>query len=312
MYTQTEYEADLAVERRLTEKFTKPEEIFQKVSINQNIRHEFVKVDLHKSYSSNKKNPDLVTEPSKKHSIYKGENIRLLKRSSLDLKKFRTTVKFEKKMNEDDDFSMPFLGLWPQFEFEFRKRFYNSFIPENFSIVMDILKETRQNKGNILADAEDPNMPVTFGLVNEVIYVIEYGCRRNRKRIMQVLSGILQGNVNQFFSSYSVYNCFKRLNADVRNYTMHENAFLDNKGYNEVCKMIFSVPFIGEWIGSTDKNLFSDYLNLLPSSAEEKYISELEIRIKKNRLGVGETTDLEIISIQEKELELLRMELEKM
>lgn len=87
---------------------------------------------------------------------------------------------------------------------------------------------------------------------------------------------------------------------------MHQNKFLDDKGYHESCMLIFNKSLVREWIRSGEKNMFTDYLKLLPESYEEKGIFELEKSIRKIKMAGG--TDNEVLSEMGKELELLKME----
>lgn len=229
-------------------------------------------------------------------------NFQYLKRSNFSRKKFKSTLKSEKSKGEEDDFAGLFIELWIQFEYEYRKRFYENFIPYELKTVLNILKETKLNKRNCLEAIALDKKDVTFGLVNEVIYAVEKGFGRGEKSITWRLSKIFNSQHLSFFKKYSINSSFARLNRDVRNVIMHENRVLGYGGYRDVCAMLFDRPGLNEWCNYERPGLFTDYLKMLPETDEEKDITALEGMIRKIKMGAGLGNDKGQIPFLEDEL----------
>ncbi|HOP00029.1 MAG TPA: hypothetical protein PLV06_06035 [Bacteroidales bacterium] len=307
MYTFDDYQKDLSITEALG---LKPDGPGNKVLCTES---EYLSNELPYATADYKVNigegPQTLGEIEDKKGTISGINLQYLKRSYFDRRKFKSTLKSEMSLDENDDFSGPFIGLWTQLEFEYRKRLYDAFIPESLVVIINILRGAGQLKDNCIENIAESNMPATFGLVNEVIYAIEKGFKTGEKRVGFLLTKIFEGSHLSFFREYSIHKSMERFNREIRNVVMHENRFLSQGSYREACLLLFRKPGIREWCNADGKCLFTDYLKILPESSEEKYISGLETMIKKVKLSpVSGPSEADIEKL-EKELQNKQREL---
>lgn len=239
--------------------------------------------------------PGMITvacEPDPVDSFeIKGINIPFLKRSYFDPRKLKTTLKTEKIYDKDDDYSILFMSLWTQLEYEYKERFYKSFIPDNKGVIFNILEETSQSKYNYFEDAVNHNNKPTFGLINVVLYAIEKAMKYGNKKVMSLLSEILGTSYGSFFKKFSLYKKLNPICNEVRNRSIHENQFISFDKYNAICMELFGHYRINDWCNSERANLFSEYLKILPKSFEENEIEGLEKTIHLAKLQGRELSE---------------------
>lgn len=304
MYTIDDYQVDLEILQSFKgSNIKKKEKKYITVEHNYSFKENFVKIDKGEYLAEQTVGFDTYKK-TKDYQRITASNFPLLKRSEFDLKKFKTSLKLEKSLDADDDYFAPFISLWTQLENEYKIRLYEPFVPDNISIILDVLDRSDQLANNCLEDVVRNNKPVTFGLINEVFFAIEIGFKNGEIEIERILARIfLNGGYDRFFSRYSIYKCFKKLNKVIRNAGLHENKFIPHQLYNEACKTIFMKPLINDWCNSVESCFFTDYLKLLPETTDEIRISCLEKKIQRSK-------EQESIDSGEAQLENLQRELE--
>jgi len=224
-----------------------------------------------------------VREPVDDKRIPKisGNNILLLRRSNFNSVKFRSNLKNELSLDDYDDFTAPFITFWTQLEEEYRKRLYDNFIPNNRDIVFEMLDKAGELRNSCIQDIVEGKKQITFGVVNTVIFAIEKGFRMHDREVLDILSEIFLNFRDDFFVNHSIHNNMKEINFRVRNRVLHKNEVLDKAKYSETCKKLLGQPTIMEWCKAEDKNLFTDYLEMLPGSEGENEIRNLELQVSK-------------------------------
>ena len=303
MYTLEDYERDLRISRSLGIK-TDIKDFREVVIFNTYNTYDLQYSNVLKDGRLTQYKPKGTGETEKDASKNKisAVNFQYLKRSKFNRNKFKSTLKSEKSKGKEDDFAGLFLELWTQFEYEYRKRLYENFIPNDLKSVLKVLKMTNQNKNSCLEEVVQNKSEVTFGLVNEVIYAIEKGFSIADKGIAWRLSKVFNSNHLSFFKKYNINHRFARLNSQIRNMIMHENMFLDYDGYKEVCNKLFNRHNLNEWCNYENPCFFTEYLKMLPESEEEKHIADLEVMIRKIKMGIGLHPENEQINNLEEEL----------
>lgn len=307
MYTIDQYQRDLDLSQSLESILRKKVDkdwIITETRYSNN--YQFIKVDNKVILNDSLPGALPIRNPKSATKIT-GKNFPLLRRSEFDLRKFKTNLKVEKQLDEDDDYLISFISLWGQLENEYRIRFYHPFIPENLDLLVDILDREDQLKDNCLEDVVRKRKPVTFGLISEVVMAIELGFKTGGNEINNILDTIfIDGSYGDFFTKYSISECLKELNRVIRNAGLHENRFISQQLYSNACNKLFRTASINEWCDSDLPCLFTDYLKLLPETTNEIRISSLKNMIAKvKESGSPENGNAQIEKL-EKDLETLR------
>lgn len=192
-------------------------------------------------------------------------NIQLLRRSYFNLSKFRSMLKIEASLeDDDDDFSAPIILLWTQLENEYKTRFFNNFIPENKSVIFKILEKYSKSSYDFFRESIDNNYKVTFGMVSVLLSAIEQGIKTRERETLNVLSKILNPSFVPFFNKWSLSVKLSNINNNTRNAVIHENESIDYDLYYEICNELFAQDTINYWCTSKTPGLFGEYLKILP------------------------------------------------
>lgn len=280
MYTIDEYQRDLELSQSFKSyKIPKTEKDWIITETCYSHKYQSIKFEKVEVLNDISPSPSSIRKSNLTPKIT-GKNFPLLRRSEFDLRKFKTNLKVEKQLDEDDDYLVSFISLWGQLEHEYKIRFYYPFIPENLDLLLDILDKEDQLKNNCIEDVVRKRKPVTFGLINEVVMAIELGFKIGESEINNILDTIfIDGSYGKFFTKYSISKCLKELNRVIRNAGLHENRFISQHVYSTACDKLFRTASINEWCDSDLPCLFTDYLKLLPETTNEIRISSLKNRI---------------------------------
>ena len=191
-------------------------------------------------------------------------NIQLLRRSYFNLDKFRSLLKIENILEEDDDYSGPLILIWTQLEHEYKNRFFMNFIPENKSVIFFILDKYSKSKYAFFKEAISNNYKVTFGMISVLLFAIEKGIKTGERETLLKLSNILAPAFTQFFNKWSLSVKLSDINKNIRNSVIHENELIDYDLYYNICNELFDQEKINHWCTSKSPGLFGEYLKILP------------------------------------------------
>jgi hypothetical protein len=307
MYTVDQYQRDLELSQSLESiirKKTDKDWIITETHYSYN--YQSIKFDSKEILNDSLSGPFPIKKPKSATKIA-GKNFPLLRRSEFDLRKFKTNLKVEKQLDEDDDYLISFVSLWAQLENEYKIRFYDPFIPGYLDLLLNVLDKADQLKNNCLESVVRNRKRVTFGLISEVVMAIEMGLKMDALEINQILESIFDGSrYENFFSKYSISKCLVELNNVIRNAGLHENRFISQQLYSSACNKLFRTSSINEWCDSDLPCLFTDYLRLLPETMNEIRISSLKNMIAKVKGNDSQENGNAQIEKLEKDLETLQ------
>lgn len=175
-------------------------------------------------------------------------NIQLLKRSYFNLDKFKSLLKVEEALDDEDDFSGPLILLWIQLENEYKNRFFMNFITENKSVIFFILDKYSKSKYAFFKEAINNDYKVTFGLISVLLFADEKGIKTGERDTLDILSNILDPAFTPFFNKWNLSIVLSDINNNNnRNSVIHENELIDYDFYYNVCNELFEQEKINYW-----------------------------------------------------------------
>jgi len=261
-YTLEDYKADLKISEWIEK--NSPDLDYEIIENRIDSGERIILVNDYSDEIDSSKRMELLLQSISNQKSFTFPNILLLRRSSFNLEKFSSLVKIEDFLEDDDEFSAPFILLWTQIENEYKTRFFKNFIPENKSVIFYLLDSYSRRDYAFFKEAINKNYQVTFGLVSVLFSAIEQGIKTGEKNTLEILSNILSSTYAPFFKRWRMSEKLYYINTNIRNPVIHDNKPIDFDLYCYICNELFGQDMINYWCTSKSPGLFGEYLRILP------------------------------------------------